>query len=89
MLAIEKVIDYGTFSYRRDSRNQNIEQDVAFGDLMSDSDEATEQQETNSVHFMRKADVLTGNVIEVDSYSRVGRILMLIPDIGKNLDVTA
>ncbi len=89
MFEIQKVTDYGAFSYKHETGGRNRDDSVAFGDVMAGSGEMSEMRKPAYMDLKRDFGLPVAPVIEVVTYNQGGKSLMIYSFIGINLDITA
>ena len=88
MFEIQKVSDYGAYSYNHESGGKNKNRCVDFGDIMTGSGEMSEMREPAYIHFERDFEMLAAPAVEVITYNHGGETLLINFFIGINLDIT-
>lgn len=88
MFEIQRVTDYGAYSYDHETGGKNKNRGVDFGDIMTGSGEMSEMHEPAYVHFERDFEMLAAPSIDVITYNHGGNTLLINSFIGINLDIT-
>jgi len=89
MFEIQKVTDYGAYSFKHETGGRNRDEGVVFGDVMAGSGETYEMRQPAFIEIKRDFVMPVTPVIEVVTYNHGGKSLIIESFIGINLDITA
>ena len=88
MFEIQKVTDYGAYSFKHETGGKNRDQSVDFEDIMTGSGEMSEMREPAFMQLERDFVMPVTPIIEVVTYNHGGKSLIIDSFIGINLDIT-
>lgn len=87
MIELYTVSDYGRYSYNREADTKKDNQGIDFGELMTGFDEMSDKSENVPARLDRTADFNLGTFIDMVTYNRGGKLLMLNPNLGATIDI--
>ncbi|MCE5249592.1 hypothetical protein LLG96_05160 [bacterium] len=89
MLDVAKVAEYGSYSYKRDTRTGKDNPGVNFNDIMTGSGAMPDKPEAPFVRMGKETELAADSPVEVEMYNRSGTIFKYSSYVGVNLDLIA